>query len=155
MSHLTFRKTALAAALLSLGFAVGAAAQTSSGSSTTPGSTTATSPTGKSTANATGGTTSATTTNSAAGMTSSSKATASNLASDDRKFIEKAAQGGMAEVQLGQLAAQKASSDQVKQFAKKMVDDHGKANDQLKQIASAKGVTMPTDLDSSTKREMD
>jgi putative membrane protein len=78
-----------------------------------------------------------------------------HVASSDRKFIEKAAQGGMAEVKLGQLATQKASSDQVKQFGQRMVDDHSKANDQLKQVASDKGVTLPTQLDRSTQREYD
>jgi putative membrane protein len=78
-----------------------------------------------------------------------------NLSSSDRKFIEKAAVGGMAEVQLGKLATQKAGADQVKQFGQRMVDDHSKANDQLKQVASSKNVTLPTDVDKSTKREMD
>jgi Predicted outer membrane protein len=80
---------------------------------------------------------------------------ASTLSSGDRKFMEKAAEGGMAEVKLGQLASQKASADQVKQFGQRMVDDHGKANDQLKQLASTKNVTLPTDLDKSTQREYD
>ena len=45
----------------------------------------------------------------------------------DKKFVEKAAQGGMAEVELGQLATQKASSDDVKKFGQRMVDDHSEA----------------------------
>ncbi len=69
------------------------------------------------------------------------------LSSADRQFVTKAAQGGMAEVELGQLAAQKAQNPQVKEFGQKMVDDHSKANDQLKQIASQEGVTLPTGLD--------
>ena len=106
----------------------------------------------------------------AAGTTSSSSANApaasaaagnamsakdAKVASSDRKFMEKAAQGGMAEVKLGQLATQKAGSDQVKQFGQRMVDDHSKANDQLKQLASSKGVKLPTELDKSTQREYD
>ena len=51
----------------------------------------------------------------------------------DRHFMDKAAQGGMAEVELGHLAQQNAQSSDVKSFAKRMVDDHGKASDQLKQ----------------------
>jgi putative membrane protein len=62
------------------------------------------------------------------------------LSSGDRKFVEKAARGGMLEMQLGQLAEQKASNDQVKQFAQKMAEDHAKANDDLKQLANTKGV---------------
>jgi len=77
------------------------------------------------------------------------------VAASDRKFMEEAARGGMAEVKLGQLAAEKAGSNQVKQFGQRMVDDHSKANDQLKQIASSKGVALPTELDKSTQREYD
>ena len=83
-----------------------------------------------------------------------SGASSSKLAAADRQFIKKAAQGGLAEVQLGQLATEKADSPDVKQFGQKMVDDHGKANDQLKQVASNKGVTIPDKLnakDAATK----
>jgi putative membrane protein len=66
----------------------------------------------------------------------------------DRTFIEKAASGGMAEVKLGKLAVEKGTSPTVKQFGQKMVDDHSKANDELKTIAAKKNVPMPTDLDS-------
>src|SRR5438309_2156957 len=51
-------------------------------------------------------------------------------AGSDQTFVMKAAKGGMAEVELGKLAAQKGSSDQVKKFGQRMVDDHGKANDE-------------------------
>ena len=80
---------------------------------------------------------------------------ASTLSSSDRSFITKAAEGGMAEVELGQLASQKASDPQVKQFAQRMVADHGKANDQLKQIASSKNVQLPTDMPAAARRERD
>jgi putative membrane protein len=43
----------------------------------------------------------------------------------------------------------------VKKFAERMVQDHGKANDQLKQLASSKGLNLPTDLDRSARREHD
>jgi putative membrane protein len=79
----------------------------------------------------------------------------SELSSSDKKFIEKAAQGGAAEVQLGKLAAQKAQNPDVKQFGERMAKDHAAANDKLQQIASQKGVTPPADLDSSSKREYD
>ena len=72
----------------------------------------------------------------------------------DKDFAQKAAVGGMAEVQLGKLAQQKASNDQVKQFGSHMVEDHSKANDELKQIASAKGLALPTDLDASHKSKV-
>jgi putative membrane protein len=67
---------------------------------------------------------------------------------DDKKFAKDAALGGMAEVELGRLATQKASSDAVKQFGQKMVDDHSKANDQLKQVASKENIDIPDSLDS-------
>jgi len=82
-------------------------------------------------------------------------ATSASVSRGDRKFMERAAQGGMAEVQLGKLAAEKALSPEVKQFGQRMVDDHGKANDRLKQLATTKGVNLPTELDRSTQREMD
>jgi putative membrane protein len=74
------------------------------------------------------------------------------LASADRKFVMEAAHGGMAEVELGKLAAEKGSSDAVKQFGKRMAEDHGKASDELKQLAQQKGVTLPTDLDAKHKQ---
>ena len=73
---------------------------------------------------------------------------ANRLASADSSFITKAAQGGMAEVELGNLAKEKASNAKVKEFAQRMVDDHTKANDQLKSVAANKGITLPTSLDS-------
>jgi len=73
----------------------------------------------------------------------------------DQQFVMKAAQGGMAEVELGRLATQKAASGDVKQFGQRMVDDHSKANDELKSIASSKGVNLPTDVGAKNKADMD
>jgi len=61
----------------------------------------------------------------------------------------------MAEVELGKLAAQKAASDAVKQFGQKMVDDHTKANDQLKQVAGKENITIPDSLDSKHQSRID
>ncbi len=77
-----------------------------------------------------------------------------SMAAADTTFAHKAAIGGMAEVELGKLAQQKASNDQVKQFGSRMVDDHSKANDELKQIASSKGITLPADLDAKHKNKL-
>ena len=79
----------------------------------------------------------------------------SSLARADRRFAEKAMQGGMAEVEAGKMAMDKAQDPQVKAFAKRMVDDHSKANAELTKIASAKGITPPAAVDSGHKRKMD
>jgi putative membrane protein len=66
-------------------------------------------------------------------------------------FVKAAAEDGMTEVELGKLALQKSSNDAVKQFAQKMVDDHGQANKELTSLARSKGLKVPTKLD--TKHE--
>jgi len=80
--------------------------------------------------------------------------TSGSMAQADRQFVEKAAIGGMMEVQLGQLAQQKAANAQVKQFGSRMLTDHGKSNDELKQIASAKGTQLPASVDSKHMQDM-
>jgi putative membrane protein len=75
--------------------------------------------------------------------------------SADMTFATKAAQGGMAEVKLGHLAVDKASNPDVKTFGQRMVDDHSKANDQLKQTASSQNMTLPTDLDAKDQATYD
>lgn len=72
----------------------------------------------------------------------------------DHRFAMEAAQGGLAEVELGRLAQQKASSEDVKRFAQQMIDDHSKANDQLKAAAQQSGITLPTDTDAKHKAVM-
>jgi len=78
------------------------------------------------------------------GADSTSTSGGSSLSDKDKTFMKKAAKGGMMEVAMGQLAEQKGQSDDVKSFGKRMVTDHGKANDELKSIASKKGVQLPT-----------
>ena len=80
---------------------------------------------------------------------------AKKMAVADEKFMKAAAQGGKAEVELGRLATEHGSSDAVKQFGNRMVTDHGKANDELAQLAQQKGVTLPSDLDASHRRMID
>ena len=75
--------------------------------------------------------------------------------SGDAKFVQQAAGGGMAEVELGKLAQQKAMRDEVKQFATRMVDDHSKANDELAKIAGRNGIEIPSQVDDSTRKELD
>ena len=83
------------------------------------------------------------------------KASSTRLASNDGKFLADAAMGAMAEVELGKLAQQKAASNLVKQFGGRMVTDHDQASDEIKQIAESKGVTLPSELDPSKRKELD
>jgi putative membrane protein len=68
----------------------------------------------------------------------------SSLSAKDKIFMKKAAKGGTMEVTMGKMAEEKAQSDDVKSFGKRMVTDHSKANDELKSIASKKGVELPS-----------
>ena len=74
---------------------------------------------------------------------------------EDKMFLRKAAEGGIAEVKLGQLAAQKASSDDVKAFGQKMVDDHTKLNNQMAQVADSLGVMLPKSMNKEDQAEYD
>ena len=86
----------------------------------------------------------------AAGAKSDSK-----VPSTDEQFLKDAAAGGMMEVELGKIAADKAVNDQVKAFGRQMQQDHGKANDELKTLAANKGVQIPTALTAKHKRTVD
>jgi putative membrane protein len=77
------------------------------------------------------------------------------LAQEDMEFATKAAQGGLKEVQLGQLAQQQATRDEVKQFGQRMVEDHGQANEQLMQIAQDKGIELPQELADEDQQKYD
>ena len=81
--------------------------------------------------------------------------TVDNKKEDDAEFAVEAADAGMLEVQLGTLAATKASSPQVKQYAQMMVDDHTKANNELKALAQQKNITLPTTLSNENQRRYD
>lgn len=69
----------------------------------------------------------------------------------DTAFVTKIAEVGTAEVELGKLALQKTQRDEVKTFAQQMVDDHSKAGDELKALATAKNITWPAGLDAEHK----
>jgi putative membrane protein len=71
---------------------------------------------------------------------------------NDQQFLRKALEGGAAEVQLGQLAQQKSQSDDVKQFAQKMVDDHSQLDKQIEPIAKQLGVEEPNGLSKKDKQ---
>ena len=87
------------------------------------------------------------TTPASATTTGSSGGTLSAMSPEDKEFVVKAGTGGLYEVQTGNLALQNAASADVKAFAQRMVTDHGKANAELAQLATTKGVALATELD--------
>src|SRR6202790_5650711 len=86
---------------------------------------------------------------------SAATSTKSRPAMGDAHFAKEAAQGGMAEVKLGQLAEEKGSSASVKSFGKRMVDDHSKAGDKLKEVASRESITLPSDISAKDQATYD
>jgi putative membrane protein len=130
---------ALPAALLAIGFAAGASAQGSAAPNANAASAATQTQDARDIPSATG---------------RSGEHAKSSLSHSDRKFIEEAAKGGMAEVELAKVAQERASSPEVKQFAQRMEQDHSKANEQLRQLAQEKGVTMPAGPKLSDNHEM-
>jgi putative membrane protein len=80
---------------------------------------------------------------------------AQSSAANDTTFAKKAAAGGIAEVKMGQLAQQKGTAVSVKKFGARMVEDHSKAGDELKQAASQSNITLPTDMSAKDKATYD
>jgi putative membrane protein len=72
----------------------------------------------------------------------------------DKMFVKKAMQGNLAEMQLGELTQQKSNNDQVKQFARKMIDDHTKLNEQMRSVALQLSVEIPTEASKKDKSLM-
>jgi len=68
------------------------------------------------------------------------------FSASDYKFARAAACGGMLEVNLGHMAVDHSQNSAVQQFGQHMVTDHGKAGQDLQQIASRKGATLPAEL---------
>ena len=78
------------------------------------------------------------------------------LVSDqDREFVNKAATGGLAEVELGRIAAQRAARPSVRSFGERMVTDHGRSSEQLASLARSKGIEVPTALEPSQQAMRD
>jgi len=70
----------------------------------------------------------------------------------DKMFLRQAAEGGIAEVKFGQLAVQKGSTDEVRSFGQKMVDDHTRLNLEIAQVADSMGVMLPNMTNSAHYR---
>ncbi len=73
----------------------------------------------------------------------------------DMHFAREAASGGMLEVELGRMAAQRARNPDVKQFGQRMVDDHGKANHELMRVLDRKGMQVPKQLNEKDRATLD
>jgi putative membrane protein len=82
----------------------------------------------------------------AASTTAAGGGTMSPMTPEDKEFVSDAGMDGLFEVQAGNLALQKAESADVKSFAQRMVTDHGAANAELAQLATTKGLVLPTEL---------
>jgi len=87
--------------------------------------------------------------------TSASASGSAKLTAADRKAIMDMGMSNMAEVEMGKLAQSKSQNAEVKAFAQKMVDDHGKALTEVQTLAQSKGVTLPTELDAKHKAMSD
>lgn len=86
------------------------------------------------------------------GKSGDAKGQTGRLSSQDRNFVMKAAQAGHAEVETGQLAAAQAGDAGIRQFGEKMVQDHGKANEELASLSRTKGLEPPTTPDQAHQR---
>lgn len=81
--------------------------------------------------------------------------TRSEMTNDDKEFVAMAGLGGLAEVQMGNLALQKASNAEVKAFAQRMLTDHSKTNGELTNFATAKGLALATELAGDPKAALE
>jgi putative membrane protein len=81
-----------------------------------------------------------------AGFLSTNDSVSASEQSEDADFAAAAIRGGMTEVNLGRLAAQKGTTEAVRTFGQKMVDDHSRANDKLKEIAAREKMELPADI---------
>lgn len=95
------------------------------------------------------------TTQPAGASTAASANSAAKLTAADRKAIMDMGTSNMAEVEMGKLAQSKSQNAEVKAFAQKMIDDHGKALTEVQTLAQSKGVTLPTELDAKHKAMSD
>jgi putative membrane protein len=84
-----------------------------------------------------------------------SSAKTSSESVSDQQFLLKAAQGGLTEVKLGELAQKKGSKDDVRDFGKMMVKDHTKINHDVKSVAAKNNVDLPKELDAMHQQKVD
>ncbi len=123
---------------MALALAGGAAVAQTGGAATSAAQSTAN---GANSAASTVGQAGQSTMGSMSGMNMPGKASA-----QDKTFLKTAADGSLFEIKTSELALQKSSSPDVKQYAQQMIDDHNKMMEQMKPVATEAGVTPPTDL---------
>lgn len=80
---------------------------------------------------------------------------ATPVSEDDANWAVEVANAGMTEVELSKVAKEKATTQRLKDFADMMVNDHGQANDQLKQLAATKNITLPANLSDASQKKLD
>ena len=97
------------------------------------------------------GSTGASSAGQATGSSSSAGATGAKLSSGDQKILKDIAMADMAEVEGGKLAQSKGQSSEVKAFGQQMIDDHTSNLNEVKTLADARGVTLPTEPDAKHK----
>jgi|GEM_PF-1059730 len=132
----------------------GSSTAPSTGIATTAGTKSSSSDMGNAAATSgTGGT--ATGSSSTSATSTSGTGSTAPLSAADQQFVTKAAEGGMFEVEIGKLAAEKASDPGVKSFGQMLVDDHSAANDKLRQIATGHNVALPASVSADQKKELD
>lgn len=95
------------------------------------------------------------TTTASATTTGESGGSISSMSDMDKEFVVKAGMGGLMEVQAGNLALQRATNPDVKAFAQRMVTDHSKANNELAQLATTKGLALAGELAGAPKDALD
>jgi putative membrane protein len=74
---------------------------------------------------------------------------------DDAQFVKLVASEGIAEVQLGKIASQKARSAEVKKFGEKMIAEHSKVGEELKKTAKHAGLAVPEQMEPEQHRHVD
>nr|WP_036236428.1 DUF4142 domain-containing protein [Massilia sp. JS1662] len=88
---------------------------------------------------------------SGAGQSAAGTATGAKLSAGDEKILKDMAMANMAEVEGGKIAQNKSQSSEVKAFAQQMIDDHTANLNEVKALAQARGVTLPTEPDAKHK----
>ena len=90
-----------------------------------------------------------------AALTGPAAAQVQVVSDQDREFVNKAATGNLAEIELGRVAAQRAARPSVRSFGERMVTDHGRSNAELTSLARSKGIEVPTALEPSQQAVRD